>query len=169
MINKPDWSSLDDYASLGYDGQEPPISLREYALSKLTPDLLVGVATLFFPEFTTHEQGVFLTERFSVSLYNSWNSGRYKNDIAAIERVINHVHLAEGLGYGFFQMSKRNRYFIGEVLVQTWKAALSYEFPERSFEVLGTPDEVGRSPDNGDFIITFWQSKNDHNSFGKNA
>jgi hypothetical protein len=158
MHNKPDWSSLKDYASFGYNGQRPDISLREYALSKLTPDLLIAVTTLFFPEFVTHDRGIFLADRFSVSVYDSWNRGRYKNNIAAIERVINHVHLVESFGNGFHQLTKQNLYYIGTVLIQTWKAALSYEFPERSFEVQGIPDEVGRSPDNGDFIITFWQS-----------
>ncbi len=159
MNHKPDWNDLKDYASYGYDGQKPDISLVQYALTKLTPDLLVATTRLFFPEFVTHEQGVFLADRFSVSLYKSWNRGKYKQDIPAIERIINHVHLAESFRNGFLQLNKQNLYYVGEVLVQTWKAALVYEFPERSFEVQGTPNEEGFSPDSGDFIITFWQGR----------
>jgi hypothetical protein len=159
MNHIPDWKNLKDYAAFGYDGQKPDISLQEYALSKLTPDLLVGITTLFFPEFVMHNEGIFLADRFSVTVYDGWNRGRYKNDVVAIERVMNHVHLVEGLGNGFYQLNKQNLYYIGTALVQTWKASLSYKFPDRTFEVQGLPDELGRSPDSGDFILTFWQPK----------
>ena len=159
MKYQPDISSLKDYSSLGYDGQKPDISLREYAVFKLSPDLLVAITTLFFPEFVVHENGVFFAERFSVPLYNSWYRGHYKGDLAATERMINHVHLGESYRGVFEQLNKQNLYFVGEVLVQTWKAALTYEFPERFFEVRGTPYETGFGPDAGDFIITFWQSR----------
>src|SRR5690348_6438810 len=104
MNQKPDWNDLKDYASYGYDGQEPDISLQQYALTKLTPDLLVATSKLFFPEFVTHEQGVFLADRFSESLYKNWKRGKYKHDIPAIERIINHVHLGEDLRNGFQQL-----------------------------------------------------------------
>jgi hypothetical protein len=58
---------------------------------------------------------------------------------------------------GFLKLNKQNLYYLGEVLTQTWNAALMYEFPERHFEIQGTEDEVGRSPDSGDFVTTFWQ------------
>jgi hypothetical protein len=157
MKYQPDWRDLSDYVSYGIGGEEPPISLGEFARLSMSPDLLVASSRLFFPEFVVHKNGVFLAERFSVSLFESWNRGRYRNDIGAIERVINHVHLAESWQFGFLKLNKQNRYYLGEVLIQTWKAALTYEFPERSFEVLGTQDEVGRSPDSGDYEIAFLQ------------
>jgi hypothetical protein len=159
MNSEPDWSTLKDYASFGDAGQKPAISLREYALSKLTPDLLVAVTRLFFPEFITYQGGVFLAERFAEALFNQWNRGQYRNDMNALERMINHVHLAEGYGNGFQQLSKQNLYYVGEVLVQTWKGALTHQFPGWSFTVQGTANEVGYGPDSGDFVITFWRNR----------
>jgi hypothetical protein len=103
--------------------------------------------------------GVFLAERFSEALFNQWNRGQYRNDMDAIERIINHVHLAEGYGHGFQQLNKQNLYYVGEVCVQTWKSALVYNFPDWSFTVQGVTNEVGFGPDSGDFVITFWRNR----------
>jgi hypothetical protein len=152
MKRLPDWQSLEDYRRYGYDGLEPVISLLDYALSEMSPDLLVASTRIFFPDFVRHDEGVFLADQFSVPFYENWK-GRYGSNIQAIEKIMNHVHLGEGWGHGFFKLSKQNLHYVGEVLVQTWKAGLVYEFPDMSFEVQGSePDDVP------DFIITFWHT-----------
>ena len=56
-----------------------------------TPDLLFAFVELLAPELVRHEGSYFIAERFSVEVYEQWQSRL--DDPREIERVVNHLHM----------------------------------------------------------------------------
>lgn len=148
---EPDLSELSDYTRWREKGSTT--SLIEYAAIKLTPDLAIATSKLFWPDFITHEGGVFLRYRFSVENFELWKK-QFNSDIQAIEKMINHVHLtADLLVSPFENLSYTNVQYFGSVLMRCWQCALSAKFPNNCFEFIGEKDDPF-----DDFVITFYQS-----------
>lgn len=147
----PDISELSDYSA--WYGQNPRELIR-YASSKLSPDLAIAVTRLFWPDFVIHENRVFLAFRFEDQNFKHWED-EFDGDLQAVERMINHVHVvADLLTYPFENLSYPNIEYFGRILVQTWKAALKTQFPDRAFQISGEKDG-----ELDDFVITFWQTQ----------
>jgi hypothetical protein len=146
---QPNLLELADYRAMS---AETPMSLTEYAALCMTPDVAIASTKLFYPDFVLHEEAVFLAYRFDETLFARWKA-QLGDDLAAVERVINHVHVAADLMVSPFEdMSYGNIAYFGAILMKTWKAALMAEFPSRRFEMRGEKDG-----DFDDFVITFWQ------------
>lgn len=143
---QPDTNALTDYSAW-----KDSLSLIEYAGLKLTPDTAVAAAKLFWPDFVEHDGCVFHAFRFSLQNYKTWQE-KFEGNASEIERMVNHVHLAQDLFSDFEDMAYHNVLFLGQVLLKTWKHALETQFPGQVFEVQGEKD-----PDFEDFVITFWQ------------
>lgn len=154
---RPILSDLPDYYEWN---QKEPIDFVSYAAIKLTPDLAITVTKLFWPDFTVYENRVFLSFKCKSDTFDtfeqafkSWKQA-LNGDFQAVEKMINHIHLAQDLLiYPFENLSYDTIAYFGDILVKIWRCALATEFPERRFEVSGEKDG-----DFDDFMITFWQS-----------
>lgn len=151
MYPKPILSELADLAKWVGDNQ---YYMFAYTNRNLTPDLAIAITKVFWPDFVTYEDGVFLAFQFDESSYISWKK-QFDGDIEAVENMMNHVHLAADLlPRAFNDLSYHNIAYFGGILVNTWKCSLKTQFPDRNFEVTGEKD--GQFDD---FIITFWQPR----------
>ncbi len=149
----PDDVQLDTQDLEGYlewsEGGKLPLSM--YAQFTTNKDILISHAKLFFPDFVLHDEKVFW-DGFNPKNYEGWKA-KLHNDAGEIERMMNHVHLDEGLLQHLPEpMSDQNLEYLNHVLVATWGAALRSQFPDRNFEIVGTKQA------DGDYIITFWQA-----------
>jgi hypothetical protein len=165
LEQKPDIDDLPDYRKHRNlkTGKYTPLDV--YALVNLTKDELIAVTRLFYPEFIEYEGGVFFLHQFTKGFFHDWKAQLLGN-IAAVERVMNHVHLAQDLKYCVDELGTQNLIYFGQILLVTWKAALEDSFPGRSFKVEGNVEEFDEGPP--EFIITFWQPDLDKNTgFGK--
>lgn len=117
--------------------------------------LAVGYATIFWPKFVEFD-GYILRDGFSEEILRSWESENDR-DRRAVERVMNHLHLADIQHYGCEDLSKDKIQLLGSTLEQIYKAKLNADFPQ-TFCVV----EFYR-PENEDdleqYQITFWQDK----------
>jgi hypothetical protein len=147
---KPDYSDLPEYQTNWF-----PVPIEVFATATLSPDLAIAFTGVLFPEFYLVDDCVFRSEATSGTI-ESWKVPT-KGNLAAIERVCNHVHLVEDNRYPFtWKLNDQNLKFFAYVLKETWQASLKVQFPEREFIVSLTFDE-----DATDYIITFWQPKHD--------
>lgn len=150
MLNvQPDITDLTDYNGEYGHGES---HLLDYALNKLTPDLAIAVTKLFYPDFVVHQNRVFLAFRFDKDNFDMCEK-QLDGDLAAVERVINHIHVAADLlTIPFENATYQTIQYFGTVLLQSWKAILLAQFPDRQFQFSGEKDG-----DMDDFVITFWQ------------
>jgi hypothetical protein len=124
-------------------------SIWNYLSGVTTVEMALAFTTLFWPDFVEHDCGIFLAEAFNQELYEQWKA-ELGNDIAAIERVMNHQHIddllpgAEGVGID-------NLFYLGQVIQQMWKNRLKSGYPDRSFQVLCNQDEYT-------VVVTFCQT-----------
>jgi hypothetical protein len=147
---EPDLSELSDYTK--WLESDSTLSLIEYAAIKLTPDLAIATSKLFWPDFIAYEGGIFLSYRFNMQSFELWKK-ELNSDIQAIERMINHTHLAADLlVYPFENLSYTNIQYFAGVLMRCWQCALETKFPNNRFEVIGEKDGSF-----DDFVITFYQ------------
>jgi hypothetical protein len=142
-------SELPDYAKWYHREKTDFIT---YACINITPDLAITVTKLFWPDFILYEDGVFLQNRFRIATHSDWKN-QLGADTSAIEKVMNHIHIAQDLLLHPFQdLSYQNIAYFGSVLINTWGAALRINYPDRTFQITGEKDG-----DFDDFVITFWQ------------
>lgn len=147
---QPDLTELKDY----WDHYQPiGISPPGYAGIKLTPDLAITAASIFYPSFVVHEGCVFIGSEMpedSLRSYQGWKN-RFGDDFRSIEtkmnlRLVSHLFYtaAEDMGY-------QNIEYLGQILLKTWDSALRNTFLEREFIVQG-----GKDGNFDDYYLTFF-------------
>jgi hypothetical protein len=151
ILPNPDTESLKDFARWHRDGN---FSLWGYATANLTPDLLIAVSKLFWPDFILYEDCILWAHRFSKENFLAWKA-KLHDDLSAVEKLYNHEHLGEGLLQHLPEpLSDQNILYLKDTLVQIWGAALRSNFPDRKIEI-----EAEFQEDSGDYVITFWQTR----------
>jgi hypothetical protein len=91
-----------------------------------------------------------LLEFFSRNIWERWRE-QLGHDTNAIERVMNHRHLADLLPGGDV-VGFSNLQHLGQILAATWRARLASAFPQRQFEVTSTDNA-----EDEEVVITFCQ------------
>jgi hypothetical protein len=119
-------------------------------------DIGVGAvaSTLFWPDLVVVRGCVILAEHYEPANFDQWWQ-QLSGDCAAVERVLNHVHL-----YDVFrpvQPAGRDLTLyerVGQVVRACWRCRLREAFPARSFVVdyATEPEEYGPT-------VTFWQGR----------
>jgi hypothetical protein len=94
---------------------------------------------LFWPDFVEHEGGIFLSEAFNLQIYEQWKV-QLAADGVGLEQVINHQYVNDLLP-GVQNVSAENLLFLGQTLVEMWKARLKLLYPQRCFKVKCDWDE----------------------------
>lgn len=124
-------------------------SLWDYLSGVANVEVALAFTTLFWPGFVEHDGGIFLAEAFNQELYEQWKA-ELGNDIAAIERVMNHQHIDDLLP-GAETVGIDNLFFLGEVIQQMWENRLNSGYPDRTFQVSCNQDEYT-------VVVTFCQT-----------
>jgi hypothetical protein len=153
---KPDYSDLPDYQANWASWAD----MELFVAQKLSPDLAIGFTSLLFPEFHLFDDCVFRSDVTSVqAIIEQWKTAT-KGNLAAVERVCNHVHIVEDNRFPFtWKLNDQNLEFFATVLKLSWKTSLELQFPDRTFIV-----DLNHDSDAKDYIITFWQPKHDRNN-----
>ncbi|MCZ3377238.1 hypothetical protein [Rhizobium sp. AG207R] len=95
--------------------------------------LAVGYSSIFWPSFVAHRQYI-LVQGFSEEVLRS-----FENDPTStrqsVERVMNHLHVADIQHSGCTDISRDKLIFLGERLAEIFTAKLQWQFPDREFVV----------------------------------
>lgn len=94
---QPDVSELLDYLIWHEKGS----SLLDFARQNLSPDLAISITKIFWPDFVLHEGRVFRKDGFDVPNFEKWKQST-NADLIAIQKVMNHIHLAADFLYKTF-------------------------------------------------------------------
>jgi hypothetical protein len=123
-------------------------SMWDYLFGVANVEVAIAFTSLFWPDIVEHEDGIFLAESFEAQIYQQWK-GKFGNDIASIERVINHQHLDDILP-GADKVGSENLFYLGRAIAQMWASRLESLYPNRRFEVCCDRDE-------STVVVTFYQ------------
>ena len=121
--------------------------------------LAVGYASIFWPKFVEFEKYIFTENEFSseesVRAFESEKGSTPKS----VERVMNHLHIAEIQHLGCKDISKDKLIMIGNILKEIYQATLFWLFPGKpcvvEFYQPEDPDDLM------EYQISFWQKKHD--------
>ena len=141
LVDKP---VLDDLPDIEYWTERPEATLEDYAQDRLTPELLLGVLSLVWPDLVVHDGRVFIAQNFSHEALGKWLESDVFRDggMPAVQGVMNHVHVGDFFYWVGPQVSDENAGFIARVMAAAWKGRLESAFPEREFLVEVRGDEV---------------------------
>jgi hypothetical protein len=142
-------ADLQDYQK--WKGANPGFSLGDYAFNCSTPDLLVALASTFSPNFILHEEGIFLFDGFSASVYDEWLT-KFDGNIASVEKMMNHRHLRD-LFMCYTNLSAETIQYLTILLIRSWQGAVRSQFPERQVVI-----ESDWNKSQNDMTITIWQT-----------
>ncbi len=118
-------------------------------------DLAIGYSTIFWPEFTLHEDYIFW-HGFSIDSLREFER-QYPEDKASVERVMNHIHIKDLHHLGDKTLNPDKAIFLGNLLKQIYEVKLRRDFPGRPCTV-----EFYRPEHRDDLMgyeISFWQTK----------
>ncbi len=146
---QPNLDDLPDYWAWSNGGRE---SLGLYATLHTPPDLIVGMASFFWPTFEIYRGGVFRRNEYSTFLVDHWYE-RLEGDIQAVERMVNFRHIADIFRDQCVGWSPTTIAFMGNVIRHTWAMALSVAFPNHEFAVSAEREDDAAE----DVVVTFWQ------------
>lgn len=133
-------------------------SLWNYLSGAANVEIALAFTTLFWPDFVEHDGGIFLAEAFNQEIYEQWKA-ELGNDIAAIERVMNHQHIDDILP-GAENVGIDNLVALGQVIEQMWDNRLKSCYPAQDFQVLCKKDEYT-------VVVTFCQTPSHETSPAK--
>jgi hypothetical protein len=139
-----DWE-LPDAVKKWAEEVSPPSknACLDYLSYYVHPDVVRLVGRLLIPAFVEHEGGVFLRSQFSFKGYADWK--KKLGDVVAIEKVINHQHV-----YDLFatqgEVAEASFEGVANLMAQSIRLALCYEFPDRVFNVYVTNTDQDYGP-----------------------
>lgn len=116
--------------------------------------LAVGYVTIFWPKFVSFD-GYILRDGFSEKALRAFE-GEESSDRRAVEKVMNHLHIADLQHYGCEDLSKDKIQVLGATLQEIYAAKLKSQFPHAPCIV------EFYQPENEDdlmgYQISFWQA-----------
>jgi hypothetical protein len=114
-------------------------SIWDYLSGVANVEVALAFTTLFWPDFVEYDGGIFLAESFNQEIYEQWKA-ELGNDIAAIERVMNHQHIDDLLP-GAENVGIDNLFALGKVIKQMWENRLKSCYPKRNYQAFCNKDE----------------------------
>jgi hypothetical protein len=117
--------------------------------------LAVGYATIFWPEFVEFE-GYILRQGFSERSLRGFEQ-KHGADKRSVERVMNHLHIADIQYYGCPDASIDKIVLLGNVLTEIYRAKLKLRFPGLECDVeFYVPDDPN---DLIQYQLSFWRRR----------
>jgi hypothetical protein len=117
-------------------------------------DHAIAYAALFWPDFTVHDDCVFLDPP-NVDNFNAWMA-QCKGDRTAVESVTNHRHIVTLFGDSDFDVTKDVVVHLGRLLKDMWSCKLTRDFPDRRMTVEFSEADTD---DLLDYEITVYQQR----------
>jgi hypothetical protein len=108
-------------------------TLWDYLFGVGNIETAIVFTKLFWPDFVEYEGGIFLSEAFNNQTYEQYKIQLGDSGVG-LEPVINHQYIDDILP-GIQNISAENLSFLGQTLVQMWKARLKSLYPQRRFKV----------------------------------
>lgn len=120
-----------------------------------TFNLAVAFTSLFWPEFTEHQNSVFIAP-FEEGHIENYERGLIatEGNVTSVEATLNHQHILDIFPNAETEPSREQVLFLGKVLKEMWGAKLKQDFPSRKF-VVSFPEDY--SDNLIDYEITFWE------------
>jgi hypothetical protein len=127
--------------------ERPVATVEDYAQERLTPELLLGVLSLLWPDLLVHDGRVFLADTFSVEALSEWLESDLFRDhgMSAVQSVMNHVHVGDFFYRVGPSLSDEHVDFVARVMAAAWRGRLESTFPDREFRVEVRGDEISVS------------------------
>lgn len=158
----------------------PNFSIDSWTAIKGNIKLAIGYSFLFWPEFIEHENCVFLKSHFSIDTFKHWQNPNHIKNYAGIESMINHIHIVDlfatastpprqSLIHRLFKKAEKDLFekpskeqiiYLGNKLVETYRAKLVVEYPNKKFDI--SFDYVDNPENLEDYQLTFWQPDNEN-------
>jgi hypothetical protein len=151
MYMNRDENLFPKFRSWRQEFQNSSLTLWDYVNAQADVEVVGAAATMFWPTVIAYEGCVILQERFSKPYFAQWRE-HFHGDIAAIERMMNHVHLIDHFVNSYDSESLGTLDFLGQIMARCWRCALQEQIPNRRFEVEYTANAEGNGP-----TITFFQ------------
>ncbi|MGX5681484.1 hypothetical protein [Schumannella luteola] len=138
-------------------GWQPGVDSLDFLGQNVSIAKAVALLRLYWPEFVEDRGGVFVSSGYSRRGLDEWMV-ELEGDMPRIEHVMNHVHLwdvfaaelpDDGTGVVYGPALKE----LGQLLAESWRAALRLAFPDRSFVVEYSDDPSDYGP-----TVSFWSS-----------
>lgn len=123
----PDYSLLRSQADWDY-------SLINYIESRGSVELAVAFSKLFWPDFLERDGCIIRADGFVEANFAAWQQ-RLNGDCAAIERVMNLLHVGDLVPSDTSDLDPAVRRVLGQTLVEMWAARVGSLFPDRQFVV----------------------------------
>lgn len=121
--------------------------------------LAIGYLSVFWPELIEFE-GYILRAGFAESSLRGFEES-CSGDRAAVETMMNHLHIADIQHVGCADLSKDKVILLGNKLKEIYEARLQWQFPGRSFVVSFYQPE---DPEDLEaYEVTFWQEESEAN------
>lgn len=98
---------------------------------------------LFWPDFVSVDGCVLLPWEYSPETLAGWHD-RFPGDCRSIENAVNHLHLWDVFDASETPLERLT--VLGEALQLSWSSALSSQFPDRTFAVSFTNEELDYGP-----------------------
>jgi hypothetical protein len=127
-------------------------SLLDYLFGVASIEVAIAFTKLFWPDFVEYENGIFLSSAFNSQIYEQWKA-KLGNDIAAIERVMNHQHIDDILPGGE-KVGIENLLYLGRAIAQMWESRLKLLYPQQRFQVECDRDDLT-------VVVTFYQMRSE--------
>ncbi|NWC24818.1 hypothetical protein HYE76_00005 [Pseudomonas tolaasii] len=115
------------------------------------PEDVLLFSKVLFPDFVCHESGVFLESRFTPEAFSEWMEG-CDNDVAAVEKLLNHVHLYDVFGGCRDRVDDAVYEQLCRIVAQSWRMVLLSQFPDKQFCVQAIISDQEYGP-----VVTFSQ------------
>jgi hypothetical protein len=131
MPSKPDFNSLIPELKQWNNGDG--ISIDAWLQCIGSYEHAVAYGTLFWPEFTIHEDCVFFAG-FGTDSFNTWMEYTQGNK-RSVEAVMNHQHIIDLFPNERVQPSRDMIIYLGNLLKSMWSAKLARDFPDRDIVV----------------------------------
>lgn len=150
-----DWDKLSELVpELGEWNSGAGITLDQWFDHIARSDHALAYLTFFWPSFVLIDEGIFRIGTTPLDVKH-WKDS-LGDDVAAIERVLNHVHLDD-----IFNDESNDDHVVhrksilGQALREIYETKLRQDFPDRGFELYLEYEEESEN----DLVFTFCQKK----------
>jgi len=114
-------------------------SLGDYLFGVSNLETAIAFTKLFWPDSLVHEEGIFLTDGFSIDNYKEWKE-KLDGDITSIEKIMN-LRYVDDLLPSADDISRNNLIYFGQTLADMWESKLAKTFSGKLFLVECNFDE----------------------------
>ncbi|MGP6421417.1 hypothetical protein ACTZGP_21870 [Pseudomonas putida] len=130
--------------------EQEGLDVFSYISDQCHPEQMLLFSKVFFPDFLTVGEGVFLERNFAFETFSARMAEM--NDVREVERIINNVHVYDLFDQCADNVSDSVFFQLCNVIAFSWRMVLKEKFPDQKFFV-----EVSNSESDYGPVITFFQ------------